>query len=89
MHSLIKTIKKVCGIINALVALHIGLLALGYDLLKYLMISDKIASSIIYIHYSVGVSGALTLILYVMCFYSCSSGCSSHACGSCGVMGRN
>lgn len=89
MHSLMKTIKKICGLINAIAALYIGLLALGYDLLKYLMIADKLASSMIYIHYCVGASGALTLILYVICFYSCLSGCSYHGCGSCGVIGKN
>lgn len=89
MHSLIKTVKNICGIINAVAALHIGLVALGYDVLKNLMIADKIASSMMYVHYCVGFSGALSLILYVMCFYACLSGCSSHGCGSCGVMGRN
>jgi hypothetical protein len=89
MYSLMKTVKMVCGIINALAALHIGLWTMGYNVLNYPMFADRIGGAMLYINYCVGISGAIFLVLCMMCFYSCASGCSSHGCGSCGVMGRN
>jgi hypothetical protein len=89
MHALMRTVKKVCGIINAIAALHIGLSTMGYNVFNYPMVADNIGGAMTYINYAFGVSGALFLVLCAICCYSCSSCCSAQGCASCGVMGRN
>jgi uncharacterized membrane protein YuzA (DUF378 family) len=89
MHSLMKTVRKVCGIINSICAIHVGLMSVGYDVFSYPMIADRIGWAMTYINYGFGFSGIAFLVLSVIHFSSQGSCCSSQGCGSCGVMGKN
>lgn len=82
--------KKFSGMLNAIAAIHLGLLSYGYNLLE--KVSSMSGSPVLsaYIPYVFGISGVIYLVLMFGCLFGgCDAGsCASQSSCGCGMLGK-
>lgn len=76
---IVKYIGMVTWFITAVCALHVGMKAMGYDLLMRFGLENNSTVNL-YTEYTMGVAGAISLIMLVMALTCRSCGCGS-SCG--------
>lgn len=72
-HQLLHPIAHLLYFVNALCALHVGVMQFGYNVLAM----PALAGSAMYINYAFGISGILSLVFLVMHGFSCACSCKS------------
>lgn len=80
MHSpILRFVGMIVWVITALAAIHMGLLAMGYDVIAKAGLSNMDTT----IMYIVGISGVISLALFIMmifCKKGCGCGCQCSSC---------
>ena len=81
MHGGIKAIVGMSAwLLCSLAAIHMGLIAMGYNIFMTNFMQMNMQSLIVPIHYLVGIAGIVSLGMFVM---ACMGGCGCNG-GSCG-----
>jgi hypothetical protein len=79
---IVKFVGMVTWLITALCSLHVGMQALGHDLFARLGLEGNVMVNA-YVPYIVGVSGAISLLMFVMALFCHGCGNSDNKNGSC------